>query len=258
MFSNQQSSQPAGASSLFAGLGSSSATGGNNAAAGSTEKRGLFDTATQQQSRPSPFSGGAGTLSGSTLLGSGSSTATPTAATTVTAPTLSAGLSGFGAMAGGSAAAAQQPQPSIYSNTNTASVFGGRTPGPSQPTAPGSSLFASQQPSQQQQPQQQQQQNQPLPLGGQQSQQPGQQQNQQQQQSFAGKSVSAKQATQPAFFNSLLERGKKRAYAGGGENGNFGELPSLQFGLDDIRRKARELGDGPGTPQKGADSKAYG
>jgi nuclear pore complex protein Nup93 len=50
------------------------------------------------------------------------------------------------------------------------------------------------------------------------------------------------QATQPAFFNSLLERGKKRPLSATGQNGNFDDIPSLQLGLDDIRRKARELG----------------
>lgn len=50
------------------------------------------------------------------------------------------------------------------------------------------------------------------------------------------------QTTQPAFFNSLLERGKKRPLSGTGQNGNFEDIPSLQLGLDDIRRKARELG----------------
>ena len=52
------------------------------------------------------------------------------------------------------------------------------------------------------------------------------------------------QATQPAFFNSLLERGRKRPILGSNEKSNFEELPSLQLGLDDIRRKARELGAG--------------
>jgi nuclear pore complex protein Nup93 len=55
---------------------------------------------------------------------------------------------------------------------------------------------------------------------------------------------SSSQATQPAFFNSLLERGKKRPISAIAQNGNFEELPSLQLGLDDIRRKARELGAG--------------
>ncbi|KAF5862814.1 hypothetical protein ETB97_011162 [Aspergillus alliaceus] len=52
------------------------------------------------------------------------------------------------------------------------------------------------------------------------------------------------QSTQPAFFNSLLERGKKRPLSATGGSNNYEELPSLQLGLDDIRRKARELGNG--------------
>lgn len=66
------------------------------------------------------------------------------------------------------------------------------------------------------------------------------------------------QSTQPAFFNSLLERGKKRPLSTIGRSSNYEELPSLQLGLDDIRRKARELGNG-GTkgPQHIQNSKAY-
>lgn len=51
-------------------------------------------------------------------------------------------------------------------------------------------------------------------------------------------------STQPAFFNSLLERGKKRPFATASWDGNSADLPKLQLGLDDIRRKARELGSG--------------
>ncbi|KAJ5788078.1 Nucleoporin interacting component Nup93/Nic96 [Penicillium paradoxum] len=51
-------------------------------------------------------------------------------------------------------------------------------------------------------------------------------------------------STQPAFFNSLLERGKKRPLSLAVQNNNFEDVPSLQLGLDDIRRKARELGAG--------------
>ncbi|EIT77755.1 nuclear pore complex protein An-Nic96 [Aspergillus flavus] len=66
------------------------------------------------------------------------------------------------------------------------------------------------------------------------------------------------QSTQPAFFNSLLERGKKRPLSTIGRSSNYEELPSLQLGLDDIRRKARELGNG-GTkgPQHIQNSKAH-
>lgn len=68
----------------------------------------------------------------------------------------------------------------------------------------------------------------------------------------------AAQSTQPAFFNSLLERGKKRPLSEVGQNASFDELPSLQLGLDDIRRKARELGEGGAkeSPQNGVNTKA--
>lgn len=71
-------------------------------------------------------------------------------------------------------------------------------------------------------------------------------------------STQSAQATQPAFFNSLLERGKKRPFATGSQDNSYGELPSLQLGLDDIRRKARELGgqDTKATRQTGRDQKA--
>jgi nuclear pore complex protein Nup93 len=70
-------------------------------------------------------------------------------------------------------------------------------------------------------------------------------------------STQSAQATQPAFFNSLLERGKKRPFATGSQD-SYGELPSLQLGLDDIRRKARELGgqDTKAARQPGRDQKA--
>lgn len=63
-------------------------------------------------------------------------------------------------------------------------------------------------------------------------------------------------STKPAFFNSLLERGKKRPVSELGHNAGIGELPSLQLGLDDIRRKARELGTGGTKEQSGTNSKA--
>ncbi|KAA8650035.1 linker nucleoporin NIC96 [Aspergillus tanneri] len=72
-------------------------------------------------------------------------------------------------------------------------------------------------------------------------------------------SRSSSQTTQPAFFNSLLERGKKRPLSAVGQGSNFEQLPSLQLGLDDIRRKARELGTGGSNdPQShGSSSKAH-
>lgn len=67
----------------------------------------------------------------------------------------------------------------------------------------------------------------------------------------------ASQSTQPAFFNSLLERGKKRPLSSVIQNNNFEDVPSLQLGLDDIRRKARELGSaGQKDTPNGKNSKA--
>ena len=63
---------------------------------------------------------------------------------------------------------------------------------------------------------------------------------------------------QPAYFNNLLEKGKKRARADDGGAG-FGDLPSLQLGLGDLAKKVRELG-GVGSRAQGSnavDSKAH-
>ena len=54
---------------------------------------------------------------------------------------------------------------------------------------------------------------------------------------------------QQGYFNSLLEKGKKRARVGDGGPA-FGELPTLQLGLEDIARRARELGGFP-SQEKG-------
>lgn len=62
---------------------------------------------------------------------------------------------------------------------------------------------------------------------------------------------------QLVYFDNLLEKGKKKANGVDAELG-FGELPSLQLGLGDIARRARELG-GVRTQTRGgatADSKA--
>ncbi len=64
-------------------------------------------------------------------------------------------------------------------------------------------------------------------------------------------------ASQPVYFDNLLEKGKKRVNGVNGDSG-FGDLPSLQLGLGEIARKARELG-GVGTQLNGGatvDSKA--
>lgn len=65
-------------------------------------------------------------------------------------------------------------------------------------------------------------------------------------------------SSQPAYFNNLLEKGKKRARADD-EGARFGDLPSLQLGLGDLAKKVRELG-GVGSQVQGsnaADSKAH-
>lgn len=147
-----------------------------------------------------------------------------------------------GSLFGGSSSApstgAQQPTASIFSSSNAPSAFGNTTT-TTTGQAPSSFSILGQQSQQQQQPQQSQM------LG-------------QNQQPPSGQSMSTSQSTQPAFFNSLLERGKKRPFSATAQDANFGELPSLQLGLDDIRRKARELGAGgpKASHQAGRDSKA--
>jgi nuclear pore complex protein Nup93 len=123
----------------------------------------------------------------------------------------------FGA---GGLGAATQPTSSA-SAVNSTSLFG--TPSTTQ-AAPNASLFGNQPPTQQQPLQS-------LIFGQDQA-----------QMSLGQSSRPSGQTTQPAFFNSLLERGKKRPIASVGQGSNFEDLPSLQLGLDDIRRKARELG----------------
>ena len=60
---------------------------------------------------------------------------------------------------------------------------------------------------------------------------------------------------QPAFFDSLLEKGKKRTL--GVENPGLGQLPSLQLGLGDIGRRVKELGASPQARGRNTDSKAH-
>lgn len=135
---------------------------------------------------------------------------------------------------GGLGASTTQQSASIFSPNNSTSAFGKPAATAGQPTS-GFSAFGSQP--------QQQQAGQPQFLG-------------QSQQGAGG--LSSTQTTQPAFFNSLLERGKKRPLSTTAQYDGLGEIPSLQLGLDDIRRKARELGTGgvKSDQQKGADTKA--
>lgn len=123
---------------------------------------------------------------------------------------------------------------SIFPTSNPTSFSGNPSAGTTQ-AAPSTSFFGAQSQTQQQA-------SQPSVLG---------------QQTSEGQIRPSGQATQPAFFNSLLERGKKRPISALGQSSNFGELPSLQLGLDDIRRKARELGSGGPKEQNGLNTKAY-
>jgi nuclear pore complex protein Nup93 len=135
---------------------------------------------------------------------------------------------------GGGLGASTTPKPSLFGSTNTTSAFGNTTAASAQP----SSLFGQSQAQSQPQPQPP---AQSSILG--QTQQPAKNPQEQPQMSA--------QTTKPAFFNSLLERGKKRPLSATAQNGNFEDVPSLQLGLDDIRRKARELGTSGGKdPQQ--------
>ena len=83
---------------------------------------------------------------------------------------------------------------------------------------------------------------------------------------FLGQKASSQQNGQPAqsenglssaYFNTLLEKNKKRGRASDEDSG-FGEVPSLQLGLGDIAKKVRQLG-GIGLQDQGKggpDSKA--
>ena len=60
---------------------------------------------------------------------------------------------------------------------------------------------------------------------------------------------------QPAFFDTLLEKGKRRQRSA--ESPGLGQLPSLQLGLGDIGRKVRQLGASSQVRGQNADSKAH-
>ena len=128
--------------------------------------------------------------------------------------------------------AATTSAPALGATTTTSAPFGAslfaNTANTSAPAA--SSLFSSQQP-----------------------QQPGQAAQSQQQ---AGEPKTS--TSQPAYFNSLLEKGKKRTHDTNG-GPSFADLPSLQLGLGDIARRARELGNAGQQSGRGAstDSRAH-
>ena len=119
------------------------------------------------------------------------------------------------------------------------SLFGAPNNAATNPPA-GSSLFAPQQP--------QQQQNNPL----------GQTAQEQQQQQDGQETQGAPKAPQPAYFDNLLEKGRKRTHDADGGPG-FRDMPNLQLGLSDIAKRVREIG-GVGTQAQGgraADSRAH-
>ena len=64
----------------------------------------------------------------------------------------------------------------------------------------------------------------------------------QQQQQMSPQSRGGQVTSQPAYFDNLLEKGKKRARDADGGPG-FRDIPSLQLGLGDIAKKVRELGN---------------
>lgn len=141
--------------------------------------------------------------------------------------------------ASGLGSTTNQPSNMFGSTTNTASPFGNTTTAPAQSTqAP--SMFGQTQ-TQAAQPAQSTTLGQPQPQAT----------------SMQAPGQASTQGTQPAFFNSLLERGKKRPLSATVQSGNFEDVPSLQLGLDDIRRKARELGkSGKDSLQNGTATKA--
>lgn len=138
---------------------------------------------------------------------------------------------------GGGFGGTTNTQPSsLFGSTNAPSAFGASSARTTQP-AQAPSLFGQSQGQPQAQPQAQ-------PAA--------------QPKSNAEQDGLSAQSTKPAFFNSLLERGKKRPLSSTGHSGNFDDVPSLQLGLDDIRRKARELGPGSSkdSSQSGTATKA--
>lgn len=92
-------------------------------------------------------------------------------------------------------------------------------------------------------------------FGGQQQQ--GQQQGQTQPEASGLGQSKGPGSLQAAYFDQILERGRKRNNQ---ENGSgLGDLPSLQLGLGDIARKVRNLGTGGPSAEhaKAGDSRAY-
>ena len=62
--------------------------------------------------------------------------------------------------------------------------------------------------------------------------------------------------SQPAYFDNLLEKGRKRTHSADAGPG-FRDLPSLQLGLGDIAKKVRELGNVDAKTQQGRAADAH-
>ncbi|MCJ1243197.1 Nucleoporin nup93 [Trapelia coarctata] len=88
---------------------------------------------------------------------------------------------------------------------------------------------------------------------------PGANTNQNQNQQPSGQPAQSNGNTlHSAYFNSLLEKNRKRDRATAANDSGFGEVPSLQLGLGDIAKRVRELG-GTGVQNlgRGTDTKAH-
>ena len=214
--------------SLFGNLGVSTASTLQSQPAQSGGLLGNPNTS-QPQQQSSLFSslGGQSKPQSSGGLFAGSGLGQPQASST--AAGARAGGGGGGLFGAGTTTTSQPPSTLFGQQNNTSS---------SQPF--GSSLFTNPQAQQQPQPQQGQ-------LG---QSQPGQVQDVQQ-------SGGLRTPSQPAYFDSLLEKGKRRSVAANGHAGLW-EVPDLQLGLGDIARKVRELGGIGSQPtgDRGTDTRA--
>ena len=72
----------------------------------------------------------------------------------------------------------------------------------------------------------------------------------QQQQQFGQQSRAEQVTSQPAYFDNLLDKGRKRIHDTHG-GPSFRDLPGLQLGLGDIAKKVRELGSVGTQAQRG-------
>jgi len=171
------------------------------------------------------FGGGAAAKPATTsLFGGGQATPAQPAATT----------GGGGLFGGGAPATANAGQ-------TGGGLFGQSNAQPAQPAAGGASLFGGNKPA-------------GISLFGGQAETTNNNQNQDQnQQALAPEAAPAN----PAYFDQLLERGRKRQTEE--RITPFGELPALELGLADISRKVRNLGQGGPSAglSRGGDARAH-